>query len=83
MTSTQAANADTAQGPFYVDAEAAEAFGRRLLVAHGLPEEDAAIVARGLVRADLRGVGANAFLVGESLMRQPDVERATRTLLGG
>jgi LDH2 family malate/lactate/ureidoglycolate dehydrogenase len=61
MTSTQAANADTVQGPFYVDAEAAEAFGRRLLVAHGLPEEDAAIVARGLVRADLRGVDTHGL----------------------
>ncbi|WP_425408749.1 indole-3-glycerol phosphate synthase TrpC [Hyphococcus sp.] len=31
----------------------------------------------------LSGYGANAFLVGESLMRQPDVESATRALLNG
>src|ERR1700680_2495204 len=61
MTITQAAKADRSQGPFYVNAEAAEAFGRRLLVAHGLPEEDAATVARCLVRADLRGVDTHGL----------------------
>ena len=30
----------------------------------------------------LKGYGAKAFLVGESLMRQPDVELATKSLLG-
>jgi len=29
----------------------------------------------------LKGYGAKAFLVGESLMRQPDIETATKTLL--
>ena len=61
MTSAQTANADPAPGPFYVDAGAAEAFGCRLLVAHGLPEEDAATVARCLVLADLRGVDTHGL----------------------
>jgi LDH2 family malate/lactate/ureidoglycolate dehydrogenase len=61
MTDTQMANAGTTQGPFYVDAEAAEAFGRRLLVVHGVPDEDAATVARCLVRADLRGVDTHGL----------------------
>src|ERR1700704_3692677 len=61
MTITEAAKAGTTQGPFYADADAAEAFGRRLLVVHGLPEEDAATVARCLVRADLRGVDTHGL----------------------
>src|ERR1700678_1630587 len=61
MTSTDQANAETIQGRFYVDADAAETFGRRLLVAHDLPEEDAATVARCLVKADLRGVDTHGL----------------------
>ncbi|HZR74201.1 Ldh family oxidoreductase [Bradyrhizobium sp.] len=61
MTSTQTAGADSATGPFYVDAEAAEAFGRGLLIAHDLPEEAAATVARCLVKADLRGVDTHGL----------------------
>jgi len=45
----------------HVEPDEAEAFGRRLLVAHGLPEEDAAIVARCLVLADLRGVDTHGL----------------------
>ena len=47
--------------PVYAGVEAAEAFGRRLLVAHGLSEEDAATVAGCLVRADLRGVDTHGL----------------------
>ena len=60
-TVSQATKPDTAQGPFYAAVEAAEAFGRRLLVAHGLSEEDAAIMAGCLVRADLRGVDTHGL----------------------
>jgi LDH2 family malate/lactate/ureidoglycolate dehydrogenase len=61
MAITQEAEAETTQGPFYADPDAAEAFGRRLLVAHGLSEQDAATVARCLVRADLRGVDTHGL----------------------
>src|ERR1700731_939234 len=61
MTVTPAAKADTTLGPFYVDAEAAEIFGRGLLIAHDLSEEDAATVARCLVKADLRGVDTHGL----------------------
>ncbi|MGA2993028.1 Ldh family oxidoreductase [Bradyrhizobium sp.] len=61
MRSKDQANAETIQGPLYVDEEAAETFGRRLLVAHDLPEEDAATVARCLVKADLRGVDTHGL----------------------
>jgi LDH2 family malate/lactate/ureidoglycolate dehydrogenase len=45
----------------YATAEEARAFGKRLLVAHGLSEEDAATVADCLVRADLRGVDTHGL----------------------
>ena len=45
----------------YVAAEAADAFVRRLLLAHGLPEDDAATVAACLVSADLRGVDTHGI----------------------
>jgi LDH2 family malate/lactate/ureidoglycolate dehydrogenase len=55
------AQATAAKGPFYATVEAAETFGRRLLIAHGLSEQDAAIVAGCLVRADLRGVDTHGL----------------------
>ena len=60
-TVSNASTADAAQGPLYAKVEAAEAFGRRLLVAHGLSEEDAATMAGCLVRADLRGVDTHGL----------------------
>jgi len=45
----------------YVEAGAADAFARRLLLAHGVPEHDAAIVAACLVGADLRGVDTHGL----------------------
>jgi len=62
MTTTGgAANSEPAQGPVYAAVEAAQAFGRNLLVAHGLSEEDAGIVVGCLVRADLRGVDTHGL----------------------
>src|SRR5262249_31870235 len=58
---SETTNPETPQGPFYAAVEAAEAFGRRLLVAHGLSEQDAAIMAGCLVRADLRGVDTHGL----------------------
>src|ERR1035437_8468414 len=60
-TVSNASTADAAQGPLYAKAGAAEAFGRRLLVAHGLSEEDAATMTGCLVRADLRGVDTHGL----------------------
>src|SRR3546814_10533011 len=45
----------------YVRAEDARTFGKRLLLAAGLPEADAVIVADCLVRADLRGVDTHGL----------------------
>jgi LDH2 family malate/lactate/ureidoglycolate dehydrogenase len=45
----------------YVPAEAAETFTRQLLLAHGLPDKDAAIIAHCLVQADLRGVDTHGI----------------------
>src|SRR5436190_22451499 len=45
----------------YVAADAADAFVRRLLHAHGLPQDDAATVASCLVSADLRGVDTHGI----------------------
>jgi LDH2 family malate/lactate/ureidoglycolate dehydrogenase len=60
-TVSEATKPETAQGPFYAAVEDAKAFGRRLLVAHGLSEEDAAVMAGCLVRADLRGVDTHGL----------------------
>jgi LDH2 family malate/lactate/ureidoglycolate dehydrogenase len=48
-------------GRVYAAAAAAEAFAHRLLLAHGLPEDDAATVASCLVSADLRGVDTHGL----------------------
>jgi LDH2 family malate/lactate/ureidoglycolate dehydrogenase len=45
----------------YVKAEDADAFVRALLLAHGLPAQDAATVASCLVSADLRGVDTHGI----------------------
>jgi len=45
----------------HVRAEAADAFVRRLLATHGVPEQDAATVAACLVSADLRGVDTHGI----------------------
>src|ERR1017187_3623910 len=60
-TVSNASTADAAQGPFYAKGGAAEALRRRPLVAHGLSEAGAAIVAGCLVRADLRGIDTHGL----------------------
>ncbi len=60
-TVKEATTLEVSRDRLYATAEAAEAFGRRLLLAHGLPEDDASIVARCLVRADLRGVDTHGL----------------------
>jgi indole-3-glycerol phosphate synthase len=55
-------------------------------LAHGVPKNRIVVAESGInTNADLERLakaGVHAFLVGESLMRQPDVAAATRTLLG-
>src|SRR5258705_7978515 len=57
MHSPQQAAADRV----YVSAETADAFVRRLVLAHNVPEGDAAIIAQCLVHADLRGVDTHGI----------------------
>src|SRR3954470_13167836 len=45
----------------YVAADAADAFARRVLAAHGVPDADAGVVANCLVSADLRGVDTHGL----------------------
>jgi LDH2 family malate/lactate/ureidoglycolate dehydrogenase len=45
----------------YVAPDAADAFARRVLIANGVPDKDAAIVASCLVSADLRGVDTHGL----------------------
>jgi LDH2 family malate/lactate/ureidoglycolate dehydrogenase len=60
----------------YVAPDAAESFVRRLVAAHGAPDDDAAIVARCLVQADLRGIDTHG------LVRLPGyLERVRRGLV--
>jgi LDH2 family malate/lactate/ureidoglycolate dehydrogenase len=54
--------ADAGSQTVYVTADAAKAFTRDLLIAHGVPEDDAEIVAECLVRADLRGVDTHGIM---------------------
>ena len=52
---------DAAADRVYVAAEAADAFVRTLLAAHGVPDKDAATIAGCLVSADLRGVDTHGI----------------------
>jgi LDH2 family malate/lactate/ureidoglycolate dehydrogenase len=45
----------------YAEAGAANAFARRLLIAHGVPADDSAMIAACLVGADLRGVDTHGL----------------------
>ena len=55
------AEATSATSLVYASAVAADAFARSLLQAHGVPPEDAAIIAGCLVSADLRGVDTHGL----------------------
>ena len=48
-------------GLVYASPDGADAFARSLLQAHGVPPEDAAIIAGCLVSADLRGVDTHGL----------------------
>lgn len=50
------------QARLYAALDAADAFARALLAAHGVPDADAAVVANCLVRADLRGVDTHGLV---------------------
>src|SRR5947209_15458668 len=56
-----AIDAPTAADRVFVSATAADEFVRRLLPAHNLPPDDAAIIAGCLVGADLRGVDTHGI----------------------
>ena len=45
----------------YAEAGTANAFARRLLIAHGVPADDSAMIAACLVGADLRGVDTHGL----------------------
>ena len=55
------AESQSTAGLVYASAVAADAFARSLLQAHGVPPEDAAIIAGCLVSADLRGVDTHGL----------------------
>jgi LDH2 family malate/lactate/ureidoglycolate dehydrogenase len=69
-------DADNSRELTYVPAGAALEFAKQLLLAHGVPAEDSAIVAECLVHADLRGVDTHG------LMRLPGyLDRIRRGLI--
>src|SRR5207244_7259573 len=57
----ETAQKDRDKDRVYVAADAADGFVRRLLVAHQVPADDAAIIAHCLVSADLRGVDTHGI----------------------
>src|SRR3954471_21464072 len=56
-----AMDAPTAADRVFVSATAADEFVRRLLIAHNVPDADAATIASCLVSADLRGVDTHGI----------------------
>lgn len=54
----------------YATADAAEAFVRGLLAPHGMPGEHAEILAKELVRADLRGVDTHGIILLLSYLKR-------------